>query len=250
MELTLIRNATMVIMYAGSTILTDPMFSPKDTMDPFAGVARNPTVDMIMAPAEIVKDINAVIISHLHPDHFDEVASESIAKDLTLFCQPGDEKNLEDNGFTKVVPVEKNTSWNGITITRTGGLHGSGEIQKMMGNVSGFVLQAEGEPTVYWVGDSIWCDEVASVIKRFSPDIIVTHSGGATIPGHDAIIMDADQTLNLVKSAPEAKVVAIHMESLDHCPVGRKDLRAAANDAGIAPSRLLIPDDGELLDLK
>ena len=46
MKLQLIRNATMRLNYAGQTILTDPMLSPKDTIDSWAGVARNPTVEL------------------------------------------------------------------------------------------------------------------------------------------------------------------------------------------------------------
>jgi len=46
-----------------------------------------------------------------------------------------------------------------------------------MGNVSGFVLQADGEPTVYWVGDSIWCEHVEKAIKTFQPEIVIIHSG-------------------------------------------------------------------------
>jgi len=46
MKIQLIRNATMKLTYAGKTILTDPMLSAKNAYDPFAGVARNPTVEL------------------------------------------------------------------------------------------------------------------------------------------------------------------------------------------------------------
>lgn len=247
MRINLIRNATMVINYAGTTFLTDPMFSARDAMDPFAGIARNPTKELPTDTDKIVHGIDGVIVSHLHPDHFDPAAGEIIPKDLPLLCQPGDEGQLGEYGFPNVEPVTNSTVWKGITITRTGGKHGKGEILELMGQISGFVFQAEGEPTVYWVGDSIWCDEVAEVIEKFNPSIIITHSGGATIPGHEAIIMDGEQTLTVARAAPSAKVVAIHMESLDHCPVTREDLRNMADKADISPERLLVPADGETL---
>jgi hypothetical protein len=53
----------------------------------------------------------------------------------------------------------------------------SGEILAQMGEVSGFVLQAENEPTLYIVGDSIWVEEVENAITTFKPEIIVTNSG-------------------------------------------------------------------------
>ena len=102
---------------------------------------------------------------------------------------------------------------------------------------------------MYWVGDSIWCDRVRAVIRLHRPEVIITHSGGATLPGYEPIIMDAEQTLATAQAAPEAVVVAIHMEALDHCTAGRRDLRRKADEAGIGPSRLMIPEDGELIRL-
>ncbi|MCP4213276.1 MAG: MBL fold metallo-hydrolase [bacterium] len=248
MKIQLIRNATMKITYAGKTILTDPMFSDKHAMDPFAGIERNPTIGLPLQKEDIAKGIDGVIVSHYHPDHLDQPAMETLAKEIPMFCQPGDEGKIAEGGFQDVTPIAASHTWEGITITRTGGKHGKGQILQMMGEVSGFVLQAEGEPTVYWIGDSIWCQEVENAVKQFSPDIIITHSGGAIKPGHEAIIMDGEQTLRTAKAAPQAKVVAIHMESLDHCTVDRKTLRKMAEEASVPQERLIIPADGETLE--
>ena len=134
-----------------------------------------------------------------------------------------------------------------MTITRTEGRHGSGKVLDFIGKVSGFVFEADGEPVVYWVGDSIWCDPVENAIKEFKPDIIVTHSGGAKLPGFETIIMDAEQTLSTVSASGNAVVVAVHLEALDHCGVSREMLREMADKAAITPSRLIIPQDGETI---
>jgi L-ascorbate metabolism protein UlaG (beta-lactamase superfamily) len=229
MKIQLIRNATMRITYAGRTILTDPMLAPKDAYKPFADLARNPTIELPFQVEEIVKGIESVVVTHNHPDHFDKAASAALPKGIPVFCQPGDEVRMTEDGFRNVIPVEKSHTWEGITITRTGGQHGKGKVLEFIGKVSGFVFQANGEPTVYWVGDSIWCEPVENAIKRFKPDIIITHSGGAKMPGFEFIIMDAEQTLNTVNASPEAVVVAIHMEALDHCGVTRETLRWGNN---------------------
>ena len=245
MKLQLIRNATMRLNYAGQTILTDPMLSPKDTIDSWAGVARNPTVELPYEIEKITNGIDSVLVSHDHQDHFDSAASAAIPKTALVFCQSGDEVRMRKEGFLTLIPIETSHNWHAITLVRTDGRHGSGKILERMGNVSGFVFQAEGEPTVYWVGDSIWCEPVEKTIKTFHPDVIITHSGGATIPGYDPIIMDIDQTLATAKASPEATIVAIHMEALDHCPVSRENLRQRAEKELDRPSRLMIPKDGE-----
>ena len=143
MQLQLIRNATMKITYAGHTLLTDPMLSPKDAFDGFAGIARNPTVDLPLGVEEILDGVEAVVVSHTHPDHLDPVATSAIPKELTLFCQPGDAVKLTGHGFHRVTAIESHFHWKGLTLTRTGGAHGRGEMLKHMGPVSGFILQAE-----------------------------------------------------------------------------------------------------------
>ena len=247
MKMQLIRNATMKITYAERTLLTDPMLSAVGAFRSFAGIAANPTIDLPMAAEQVLQGVEVTIISHLHPDHFDDAAALHLPKDMPIFCQPGDTTHLLEKGFISVTAVETTCSWQGISITRTSGQHGSGKILERMGNVSGFVLKSVGEPTVYWVGDSIWCEQVAEAIEIHKPDIIVSHSGGATLPGFAPIIMDGEQTLTTLGAAPNAVVVAVHMESLDHCTVSRTMLRKVADSGGIVASRLRIPEDGETL---
>ncbi|MCB8944675.1 MAG: MBL fold metallo-hydrolase [Ardenticatenaceae bacterium] len=245
MELQLIRNATMRLGYNGRLLLLDPFLSPKHAIRSFAGISPNPTVDLPMLPGAVVADVAAVVVSHLHPDHFDEVAQAMLAKELPLFCQPGDEGKIGAAGFTAVTPINDTLTWQGISITRTPAQHGTGQWAERMGNVSGFIFRADGEPTIYWAGDTIWYEPVAHVIRREQPDIIITHSGGAHFGDNSVIVMDIEQTLAVCQFAPQATVVAVHLEALDHCPTTRADLRAQATASGIAASQLRIPADGE-----
>ena len=247
MQIQLIRNATLSVTYANRKFVTDPFLATKHTLRSFADISPNPLVDLPCTPEEVVEGIEMAVVSHLHPDHFDQIAQELLPKSLPLFCQPGDETALTDKGFQSVVAVEQSTQWQGITLTRTPAQHGTGAWIERMGNVSGFVFQAKDEPTVYWVGDSIWYEPVKQVIADFQPDIIITHSSGAKFGDSDPIVMDAEQTIAVCQTAPQATVIAIHMESLDHGTVSRADLRAAADAQGIKPEQLLIPADGEHL---
>jgi L-ascorbate metabolism protein UlaG (beta-lactamase superfamily) len=219
----------------------------KHTRPSFTGKSPNPLVDLPCSPEEVIAGVERVFISHLHSDHFDPAAQELLPKDTPIFCQPEDQAAIEAKGFRAVTPLGDRVDWQGITITRTPCQHGSGEVLKEMGTASGFVLQAEGEPTVYWAGDTIWCEPVAEVIRQTQPGIIITHSCGAMWGDHVLIVMDAEQTLAVQRAAPQSIVIAVHMDSLDHATVTRADLRRYAQANGVGPEKLLIPLDGETL---
>lgn len=247
MEIQQIRNATLRITYAGRLFLTDPMLSQKHEFDSFAGISPNPISDLPIPAQDVVDGIEMVLLSHLHIDHFDPAAQDMLSKDMPILCQPGDEERLRKKGFHSVTPVDQVTEWQGIKLTRTQGRHGTGTWAEKMGNVSGYVLQAESEPTLYWAGDTILCDEVRQVVTDIQPDIILTHSSGAKLSKSDPIVMDAEQTIALCRAAPKAIVVATHMEALDHGTISRADLRALAEREGIGADRLFIPVDGKVL---
>ena len=108
----------------------------------------------------MLKGVEAVMVTHTHSDHWDATAANLIPKHLPLFGQMEDEDKLRSAGFTAVQSIQNEATWNKIQIARTGGHHGTGAIAKMLAPVSGFVLSAAGEPTLYVAGDTIWCAEV------------------------------------------------------------------------------------------
>jgi L-ascorbate metabolism protein UlaG (beta-lactamase superfamily) len=249
MKIQLIRNATMRLTYGGQVFLTDPYLADKLTLPSYRGVSKNPLVDLPIPAEEVVAGIEAVIVSHRHGDHFDRTAKGLLPKDIPLFCPPADLAAAREEGFTNAAAIEDSILLKGVRITRVGGYHGSGDVLDDMGEVSGFVFQAEGEPTLYWPGDTIWCDVVARNIERFKPDVILPHSCGAVWgPAETLIVMDAEMTVKVCFAAPGAVVAAIHMEALDHGTVTRADLRTYADEHGIPRSRLLIPLDGDEIE--
>ena len=179
-------------------------------------------------------------------DHFDEVAWSCLSKALELFCHPRDEERIRSKGFGKVIPVAEKMTWKDITLISRPAQHGSGKVLGDMGLVSGFVFQATDEPTVYWANDTILYNEVYKTIEAYKPDIVITHSCAATWED-TLIVMDALQTLEVCRMLPKSKVIAAHMEALDHATLDRKTLQSLAQDAGV--HNLFIPKDGEMLSL-
>lgn len=249
MDIQLIRSATLRLSYQQRQILIDPCLAAKDAYPPLVGKARNPMVDLPLSVEQILAGVEMSIVSHLHMDHFDLVAYEALPKDMLIYCQPDNQEFIVGKGFQQVVPIEERTEWQGIEMIRTPAQHGTGIWAEKMGTVSGFILRAEGEPTVYWVGDSIWYAPVAEIIAQYRPNVIITHSCGAGFEKDSPIVMDAEQTLKVCQAAPDATVIAVHMEAYDHSTVSRDDLRRYAETAGIRAEQLRIPADGETLSL-
>ena len=171
MNIYLLRHATLIITYAGIKILVDPMLSAAGSSDPIANTPnqrRNPLVDLPFdeeALRSYLKDIDGVIVTHLHNDHWDQQARDLLPKSLPIFCQPQDHLRIEAAGFLAVQPVDNSFNWQGLQLVRTAGQHGRGKIGQLMAPVSGFVLKAAGEPAVYIAGDTIWCDEVEQALR-------------------------------------------------------------------------------------
>jgi len=244
MQIQLIRNATLRINYAGKQFVIDPYLAAKHSLPSYTGASPNPLVELPVPAESVIAGAEMVVVSHLHSDHFDAEAARLLPKELEIYCQPGDEAEIAGKGFSNVKAVAEKLEWQGMRITCTEGQHGSGSVLADMGKVSGFVFEAEGEPTVYWVGDSIWYPAVAKTIERFKPDVIVTHSSGAMWGDSVLIVMNAAQTVEVCRAAPKSVVVATHMEALDHGTVSRKALRDYAEGQGVSAEQLLIPTDG------
>jgi L-ascorbate metabolism protein UlaG (beta-lactamase superfamily) len=248
MEIKQIRNATLKISFAGKNILTDPVLLPKHGIESFAGKQRNPVVELPVPAHEVICGIDMVLVSHLHQDHFDAEAKKMLPKDIPLFCRPGHEEAIRESGFLCVTPIDRSVFWEGIEITRTPGRHANNQKwEDILGTVSGFVLKAPNEPLVYWAGDTVLNDEIKTLIKKLKPDVILTHSCGAVLDDSGPIVMDAKMTIEVCRLAPQAIVIATHMEALDHAQVTRKELRCLAEKIGISAGQLLIPEDGEKL---
>ena len=249
MDLTLVRNATLLVDMGGRRLLVDPSLDPAGARPPIAGTPKprpNPLVELPLPASDVVDSVDAVLVTHLHADHLDDTAVALLSGRVPLACQPPDESALRERGFTDVRPVDGGIDLCDIGVARTSGRHGTGELGERLGPVSGFVLRARGEPALYVAGDTIWCDEVEDALAEHGPDVVVVNAGGARFLEGDPIVMDASDVVETARAAPRATVVAVHMEALNHCLLSRAELRAAVDEAGVG-ARVVIPADGETM---
>jgi L-ascorbate metabolism protein UlaG (beta-lactamase superfamily) len=128
-----------------------------------------------------------------------------------------------------------------VLVQRTGGRHGHGDLADKLGPVSGFVVRGDGEPVLYVAGDTVWCDPVADAIAAHHPDVVVVNAGGARFLEGDPITMTPEDVAATADAAAPGRVVAVHMEAINHCLVTRANLRSALGD------RVVIPEDGAVV---
>lgn len=251
MNLQLLRNATQILQVNGKNILIDPMLAPKHSYPPFENTGteiRIPTVNLPINAEELgllIRKTDAVLLTHLHIDHWDELAKELLPKDMTLFCQPADAEAIYQAGFTNVQVIEESLIWNGIGINRTGGQHGVGEIGKMMGIVSGYLIRHEQE-MVYIAGDTIWCEEVKAALDQYQPDRIVLNGGAARFVVGEPIVMDTKDILKVAAYMPASKIYVVHLEAASHASESRAFIKAVLAEQDLS-GRCFVPDDGAFL---
>ncbi|MBU1306637.1 MAG: MBL fold metallo-hydrolase [Alphaproteobacteria bacterium] len=257
-QLQQIRNATVKVTYADTTFLIDPMLAKKDAYPGFEGTyrseLRNPMVELPMSTQQVLADVDAIIVTHTHLDHWDDAAQQLIPKRLPLFVQnESDAKLIRSQGFEDVRVLEDGTEFGGVTLSKTGGQHGTdkmyanAQLAEMLGQAMGVVFQAPGRKTTYLVGDTIWRDEVDQALTQYSPNVIVVNAGYALVTGFDgAILMGKEDVVRAAQTVPDARIVATHMDSINHMSQTREELKAYVAEKGVR-DRVDVPEDGAVV---
>ena len=118
MKITQVRSATIIVEYNNTKFLIDPWLMPKDYMPGFDVAinsdVRQPRVELPFGIEKIV-DVDAVIITHIHPDHWDEFAEKALDKNIKVFVQSSVDKDyVISKGFTNVEIIQESGNYTRI----------------------------------------------------------------------------------------------------------------------------------------
>lgn len=250
MKITHIRNATLLVEYGGKTFLIDPMLAEKGTYPPFPNSIRqdqnNPLVNLPLSVEEIIDGIDAVILTHLHLDHFDNAAKQALPNDIKMFVQNEEDATVvKEAGFKNVEILMQNTFFKDVQLIKTKGEHGRGEILKRTGLVCGVVFKHKSEKTLYVAGDTVWYSAVEEEITTHQPDVIVVNGGDNQFLEGGSLVMRKEDIYEVHKAAPKATILSVHMEAVNHWTLSREELKSFINEKDMA-SYVFVPDDGEV----
>ncbi|XPV76722.1 MAG: MBL fold metallo-hydrolase [Desulfovibrio sp.] len=245
-----IRHATMVISVENKNILVDPMLAEKESMIPNPLTTNRVPFPLVELPIPVggLEKVDGILITHLHPDHFDKTAKESLPKELPVFCQPVDKEKLEEMGFESVTAVSNSVEWDGLKIHRVDGNHGTGDTKKLMGNSSGYIVEKADGEKLFIGGDAIYDELFQSSLDEFLPEYIVLYGGEAKLVMGDPITMGSDDIVSVCKKMPDSKIVVVHMEAVNHCGLTREQLWRRLQAENLF-SQVRIPEDGEVIVL-
>ncbi|MFE2284652.1 MBL fold metallo-hydrolase [Streptomyces sp. NPDC059443] len=228
-----IGTATVLLEIGGLRLLTDPVFDPAPAEYRIGPVVLNSTVGPAVA-IEDLPEIDAVLLSHDdHPDNLDDTGRTLLPGRPVLTTESGAGRlGGQAVGLAPWATYELTVRGTTLRITATPALHGP------IGDVVGFVIQAEGEDEALYIsGDTVYTEELDEIARRFTIGTALLHLGAARFAafgGGRLISMDAAQGAALTRSLGAHTTIPIHYESWEHFAEDRDQITAAFETAGLA----------------
>jgi L-ascorbate metabolism protein UlaG (beta-lactamase superfamily) len=225
LELTFIGNATVLLRWGPFTLLTDPNFLHAGQR---VHLGYGLFSERLLEPALQVDELpalDAVLLSHLHGDHWDRVARRGLDRSLPIVTTPHASRRLQGvQGFRRAVGLR---TWERhslvkdgsvLTVTSLPGEHAPRPVRRLLPPVMGSLLElgdASGEVAqrVYLTGDTLMNDGVREIARRCPGiDLAVVHLGGTTLPGGLVVTMDAGQGADLLETVRPRRAVPVHTD--------------------------------------
>jgi L-ascorbate metabolism protein UlaG (beta-lactamase superfamily) len=235
--------ATVLIRYAGFTVLTDPNFlHAGDHVHLGYGLTAkrltDPGLDVDQLPA-----LDCCVLSHLSSDHFDRIAEACLDRDLPIVSTPQAAAALRRRGFRSAHGLRR---WEAVRFHKGGaklrvtampGQHGPRVLRYLMPPVMGSMLEFGSDGgeillRLYISGDTLPHDDLREIPRRYPQiDIGLIHLGGARILGV-LLTMDAERGIQALRIVQPDTAIPIHSNDYSVFKSPLQDFQRAAERAG------------------
>ncbi|GII00592.1 MBL fold metallo-hydrolase [Planobispora takensis] len=240
-----IGNATVLIRYGGFTLLTDPNFLHRGQR---AYLGYGLTTRRRTDPALEIDDLpplDAVVLSHMHGDHWDRVARRGLDKDVPILTTRQAARRLKRQGFHQARGLD---TWEDHRLQRGGrtlrvtavpARHAPGPVRSLlppvMGSMLEFCREDRVEMRMYISGDTLMTRELQGIPRRYPDiDVGIVHLGGTRILGMFMVTMDGAQGAEWVNLMNPRAVIPIHYDDYEAFASPLGDFRQEVEQAGLA----------------
>ena len=215
-----IGTATVLIRYAGFTILTDPNFLHKGEQVRLGYGLRSTRRTEPALNIEELPPLDLVVLSHLHEDHFDRVAERRLDRALPIVTTRQAATALRAIGFgaAQALGTWESLTFtkgdSGLRITSMPGQHAPGILQALIPTVMGSLLEFRSPGKagfrIYITGDTLVHDALREIPRRYPEiDLALLHLGGTRIFGL-MLTMDGKQGVQVLEMVSPDSAIPIH----------------------------------------
>ena len=244
-------TATMLLELGPFTLLTDPNFLHRGQRAHLGyGLRAKRLTQPALQPPQLPA-LDAILLSHLHGDHWDRIATKALPKATPVVTTREAAKCLADRGFIRTSDLaawethEVTRGNDTLRITSVPGVHGPGPLEKVLPQVMGSVLELVRGGEVSWrgyiSGDTLYRPFLGEVLERCGPlDVLIPHLGGTKVLGI-TVTMDARQGADLVELLKPPMTVPVHYDDYSRfrsplgdflAEVGRRELPGELRTVG------------------
>ncbi|ORA07779.1 MBL fold metallo-hydrolase [Mycobacterium arosiense] len=227
---TYVGNATTLISAGGLTLLTDPNFLHRGQR---AYLGHGLVSKRLKEPAlriEELPPIDAIVLSHMHGDHWDRVSQRGLDHGLPVVTTPHAAQRLHRRGFAQARGLrtwQRHTMTKGgttLTLTSLPGRHAPGWSRRLLPPVMGTMVEFapdDGAPQrrLYISGDTLLIEELKEIPTRLHPiDAGMLHLAGTRLPAGArlrfglTVTMDGRQGAELVAMLALPKAIPVHFD--------------------------------------
>jgi len=240
-----VGNATVLIRYAGFTILTDPNFLHKGEHVHLgyglkAQRLTNPAVELDQLPP-----IDLIVLSHMHGDHFDQLVQEKLDRNTPIVTTPEASKALEEMGFKQRHAL---ATWDALLVkkgdatlrinampARHGPPAASAPLPETMGSMLEFsTSQRKPNYRIYISGDTLVYEDINDIPRRYPEiDLALLHLGGTRILGVMKVTMDGKDGVQMLQIIAPQHAIPIHYNDYDVFKSPLSEFEKEVNAAGL-----------------
>ncbi|MEO5891469.1 MAG: MBL fold metallo-hydrolase [Ferruginibacter sp.] len=241
-----IGGPTAILEIGGLRFMIDPTLDPEGTVYHIP----NLTVEKTKGPATLdIGKIDVVLLSHdQHYDNFDNAGRllvQKVSKTYTTVSGAGRLKGTSVGLSTWQSDTIVTPDGTNIEITSTPARHGPAGIEKIQGEVTGFILSVKGKEKfeIYITGDTTYYEGVAEVAKRYTPKYLFLFGGASHTRGPFSVSMSTNDAMDTALAFPTATIIPLHYDGWKHYTQNEKDIKASYEVIGIG-DRLKILEAG------